>query len=214
MPYKNSEKDKEYHREYGKKYYQRNKEKIRRMARENEQRPEVKKRRKEHRKNYYETHKEMFRSLKKRYHEEHREEILKDGKRYYQEHKEEKREYERRHKNDKRHTSPEYKLRENLRRRLHQALKVYTNTGKIYSSKEYGIDYKAIIEHLKPFPADFSSGSYNAHHLKPLCTFKFINEDGTQNLEAIKEAFKPENHKIITEEEHKEIHKNGIQKSI
>ena len=125
------------------------------------------------------------------------------NKRYRQEHKLKLRIYDTKYQKKRRGVDPEYKIRKILRHYLSQALVTYTKTGKIMSSKRYGIDYKAIIKHLKPFPKDLSN--YQIHHIKPLFTFKFMNKNGSQNLKAIKEAFKPENHKWITSRKHREI---------
>lgn len=83
-----------------------------------------------------------------------------------------------------------FRILSNLRTRLCLALKKYSQTGKIASSKKYGIDYKAIIEHLKPFPEDLSK--YHIDHIKPLCSFDLTNP------EEIKKAFAPENHQWLT----------------
>jgi len=98
----------------------------------------------------------------------------------------------------------EFNIKIRLRYQLRQVLRNYSKTGKIMSSKEYGLDYKAIIENLKPFPKDIRG--YDIHHIKPLATFNFINEDGSTNLEEVKKAFEPDNLILITREEHKEIH--------
>ena len=91
-----------------------------------------------------------------------------------------------------------------LRMSLNHAFKKYTKTGKIMPSKKYGVDYKEIIEHLKPFPEDLSN--YEIHHIRPLHTFNFTNKDGSTDLKEVSKAFAPENHKLFTKEEHKEIH--------
>lgn len=90
---------------------------------------------------------------------------------------------------------PKNKIALRLRARVSEALKYYTKRGKIKSSNEYGIDYKAIIEYLKPFPEDRSL--YHIDHIRPLCSFNFINEDGSQNLEEIKKAFASTNHQWL-----------------
>ena len=56
-------------------------------------------------------------------------------------------------------------------------------------SKKYGIDYKAIIEHLKPFPKDISI--YHIDHIKPLCSFDLTSP------KEVKKAFAPENHQWL-----------------
>ncbi len=109
-----------------------------------------------------------------------------------------KMEYERtpenRRKNDdckrrRRKTCSKLIFTERLRNRLWNALKIYTTTGKIYSSRTYGVDYKAIIEHLKPFPEE--RHLYHIDHIKPLCSFN-LNDP-----EQIKIAFAPDNHQWL-----------------
>ena len=103
-------------------------------------------------------------------------------------------------------TNLDFKIAVTLRNSLRKMLKLYTKTGKIHQSGEYGVDYKAIIEYLKPFPEDLSN--YEIHHKKPLFTFNFVNKDGSTNLKEVSKAFAPDNHKWLTIKEHKEIHKN------
>lgn len=72
------------------------------------------------------------------------------------------------------------------------------------SSKRYGINYQKIIEHLKPFPEDLSK--YHIDHIRPLCSFQFINLDGSTNLDEVKKAFSPENHQWLTVQENLRKH--------
>lgn len=109
--------------------------------------------------------------------------------------------------NKKKKDDKDFALKCKLRYRLKDIFKIYTKTGKIMPSKKYGINYNKIIEHLKPLPNNLKN--YHIHHIKPLHTFNFVNPDGSTNIQAIQEAFKPENHKLVTIEEHKEIHRNG-----
>jgi hypothetical protein len=66
---------------------------------------------------------------------------------------------------------------------------VNSKTGKIKKSKEYGIDYGAIIEHLGPCPG--KREDYHIDHIFPLSAFDF------NNLEHIKLACAPENHQWL-----------------
>jgi hypothetical protein len=91
-----------------------------------------------------------------------------------------------------------YMIIKRLRRLLHLSLKNY-GKRKNKPSKKYGIEFYKIIEHLKPFPEDLSK--YHIDHIRPLCSFTFINEDGSENLQQIQEAFKPENHQWLLAEE-------------
>ena len=67
------------------------------------------------------------------------------------------------------------------------------------SLKKYGVDMDAIIKHLTPFPKDIEN--YHIDHIQPLSSFKFIEKDGSTNLEQIKIALAPENHQWLTAEE-------------
>ena len=64
-------------------------------------------------------------------------------------------------------------------------MKLYTETGKVMTSKEYGIDYRAIIDHLGPCPGD--RVEYHIDHIRPLCDFDL--NDPCQ----VQEAMSPEN---------------------
>lgn len=77
-----------------------------------------------------------------------------------------------------------------LRCLLNAALKRYTKGGKTNPSKKYGINYKKIINHLKPFPADITK--YHIDHIKPLYSFNL------ENPEEVKKAFAPENHQWLS----------------
>ena len=93
----------------------------------------------------------------------------------------------------RRKTDSDYKIRRLLRYRVWKVLKKYSQTGKIMRSKKYGIEFQAIIEHLKPFPKEIFK--YHVDHIRPLCSFDF------NDPEQIKEAFAPENHQWLTIQE-------------
>jgi len=171
-------------------------------------RPEIIKRRKEQGIKYYKENKERFNtpekkrknreSNKKRYYK-NREELLKINKIWMQNNKERRREWDNNYRKNKRDTSKEYNIKIRLRTLVYGAFKKYTKSGKIYTSNKYGIDYKAIIEHLKPFPTDLSK--YQIDHIIPLCSFKFVHIDGSIDLNEIQKAFAPKNHQWLTAEE-------------
>ena len=71
----------------------------------------------------------------------------------------------------------------------------YSKTGKIKSLSKYGINFKAIIEHLSPFPKDIEN--YDIDHVVPLSWFDH------DNLEEIKWAWAPENLQWLTREENR-----------
>lgn len=99
--------------------------------------------------------------------------------------------YRNSYRNNRRATDEPYRLKENLRSRLWSAFKAYSTTGKLRKADEYGIDYKAIIEHLGPMP----DGDFQIDHIIPLSRFDF------NDLAQIKIAFSPENHQWLSAEE-------------
>ena len=96
---------------------------------------------------------------------------------------------------ERRKIDKEYAIADRLRRSLNHALKKYAKTGKIMSSKKYGIDWKEKIESLKPFPEKIEN--FEIDHIIPLCTFNFTK------LEEIKKAFSPSNLQWLTREENR-----------
>ena len=100
---------------------------------------------------------------------------------------------------------PQINIKTNLSNRLRGSIRKYAKGKKITNAKGYGIDYDAIISHLKPFPKDISK--YHVDHRKPLCSYNFVNKDGTQNIKEIKKAFAPENHQFLLA--HDNLSKSG-----
>ena len=201
-------------REGGKEYYQKNKKQLLQQSKEHHKKyyQENKEIFKERQKNNYQKNKEQISEYNKKYRQENKDKSKEYMEKYQQEHKEPIKEYNRKYKQ-----RPEYKSEANfqskirriqdknynlivrLRNRLCGALRRYTKTGKVKTSKRYGIDWEKVIEYLQPFPEDLSK--YHIDHIRPLCSFNFINEDGSQNLEEIRIAFAPENHQWLTIQE-------------
>jgi hypothetical protein len=96
---------------------------------------------------------------------------------------------------ERRKVDKEYVIADRLRRSLNHAMKKYSKTGKIMSSRKYGIDWKEIIESLKPFPEEIEN--FEIDHIIPLCTFN-LTEVGE-----IKKAFSPSNLQWLTREENR-----------
>jgi hypothetical protein len=200
-------------KKYKKRWYQKNKERIRKERDNN--RKEINEKAKEYRKRernktrmrqkkYWEKNKGYYRQKSKENYNKNKEEIKKYKKEWKKKNPEYHKNYDKKYLANKYKTDKEFKISVNLRSALTRALKLYTKTGKVMSSKKYGINYKKIVEHLKPFPKDLTN--YQIHHIKPLHTFNFINKDGSTNLKEIKKAFMPKNHKWVTKKEHREIH--------
>ena len=95
----------------------------------------------------------------------------------------------------RRQIDTEFLIADRLRRSLHHALSKYSKTGKIMSSKRYGIDWRSVIESLKPFPDDIKN--FEIDHIIPLHTFELTNP------EEVKAAFSPSNLQWLTREENR-----------
>ncbi len=95
----------------------------------------------------------------------------------------------------RRKTDLNYAITDRLKRSLHHAMTKYSKTGKIMSSKKYGIDWKEIIETLKPFPKYLKN--FEIDHIKPLHTFNL-----TKTSE-VKKAFAPSNLQWLTIDENR-----------
>ena len=80
---------------------------------------------------------------------------------------------------------PSFRILCRLRALLHSALKRFSKTGKIMSSKKYGLDYKAIIEKLKPIPEDLEN--WHIDHICPTSKYDF------ENPEDVRRCFHPDN---------------------
>lgn len=95
----------------------------------------------------------------------------------------------------RRQTDMEFLIADRLRRSLHHALSKYSKNGKIMSSRKYGIDWKKVIESLRPFPTDIKN--FEIDHIIPLHAFDLTNS------EEVKIAFAPSNLQWLTREENR-----------
>lgn len=97
------------------------------------------------------------------------------------------------HRSRKLQVDPYFALVNRLRARVRRAFSYYAKRGKFLKSKEYGIDYEAIIKHIGPCPGN--QKDYHVDHIIPLSMFDF------NDLEQIKKAFAPENHQWLKAEQ-------------
>lgn len=187
--------------EYFKNYRQKNREKIK--LRDKTYCQEHKEETKERKKKYEYSEKGKLR--RKKYNQDNQEQLKKLHIKWYNKNKGKNcyklrvREYQK----IRRTEDKDFAIKSRLRSLVKIALKRYTKTGKIMKSRDYFIDYQAIVDCLKPFPENLKD--YEIHHIKPLFTFDFINEDGSTNLEEVKKAFSPENHKLLLKDEHRKL---------
>ena len=96
---------------------------------------------------------------------------------------------------DRRKIDKEYVIEYRLRRSLNHALNKYSKTGKIMSSRKYGIIWKDVIKRLEPFPKNLKN--FEIDHITPLRTFDLTNP------KEVKKAFSPQNLQWLTMEENR-----------
>ncbi len=172
-----------------KQYYQDNKKKINIASKKwiKDNPTGAKKIRKMSNKRYYKDNKEKIKQRSKKYLQSP---LGKEKRKQYKQNNKEKiNKTQKLYLRKKRKTDSIFAIRERLRGRLKSALRVYSKNGKVKTSDEYGINYKAIINHLRPFPRD--KHLYHVDHKKPLSSFNF------NDPEQIKLAFAPENHQWL-----------------
>ena len=160
---------------------------------------------------YYSKNKEVY----KKWEERNREKRLTQKREYYKSHKEEKKEYARINKerirvnkralHHKKKQDPMYRLIRKCRDFVHRCLE----SPKLHKTQVI-LGYTP--EELKKYLESNFYGNMNwdvrnweIHHIKPLDMFNFLNEDGTDNYEAIKEANKLSNLFPLFVEDHKKL---------
>jgi|SRR3989344_791991 len=95
----------------------------------------------------------------------------------------------------KRNTDISFLIADRIRRSLNHALTNYSKTGKVMSSKKYGLDFNKIIEKLKPFPQDIRK--FEIDHIIPLSKFDL------NNPENVGKAFAPSNLQWLSMEDNR-----------
>ncbi len=150
---------------------------------------------------YYIENKEIIDRHQAEYYATNTERIRIRHKAYYQKNKKHIR--AKQNEADKQHckNNTQIAIRRRLRFRVWKALDKYSRTGKIMSSKKYGIDYGAIIAHLGPHPNTLGlKGSWEIDHIIPLSRFD-LNDP-----EQIILSFAPENLRWCPAKENWEKH--------
>ena len=199
---------KERRKKQHKEWSQKNKERIKEVAKKYRQIPKNKLRKKQNGKLHYEKNKEEINKKKRAYAKKPKVKERKQKRmQIYMKRPEIKKRTEKRRKEyiqrpevkereraiyNKRYSEDiPFKIQKNLRRLFLKSFKCYSKgIGKQYSSKKYGVNFTAIIKHLKPFPEPVCE--YHIDHIIPLSKFDF------NNPEHIKMAFAPENHQWLT----------------
>ena len=157
MPYKGSEKQKEYMKKYReenkenilaqkKKYYQENKENI--LAQKKKYYQENKEQKLAKRKEYYQENKEKQKEYMKRYHQENREQIKKTAKKYREKNRDALNVRSNNYKSERYHTDPCYKLKSITSAHVRRALKSGKGGKSILPYVDWN-SYEELKEHLE-----------------------------------------------------------------
>jgi len=142
---------------------------------------------------YYVENKDDILAYCRQRHEDKKEEISARMKQYYQNNKDAIKKKNGKYTIERYKNDHKFCVKMRLRHRLREAFKRYSRNGKTMASKDYGIDYDAIFEHIGPCPGIITD--YHIDHIRPLCLFDF------DDLEQVKLAFAPENHQWLRKEE-------------
>ena len=160
---------------------------------------------------YYAKNKDKY----KNWEEANREKRLRQKHEYYLNHKEEKKEYaelnkerirvNKRNLHHKNKKDPNYRLLRKCRDFVHRCL---TSTKLYRTHSILGYTPEDLRRHLENnFYGDMNweVQNWEIHHIKPLDTFNFVNEDGTDNYDAIREANCLSNLIPLLKEDHKQV---------
>ena len=165
----------------------------------------------EKRKAYYHENKEHY----KKWEEANKEKRARQRHEYYIAHKEEIKEraeqnkerirVNKRNLHHKNKKDPNYRLLRKCRDFVHRCLtstKLYRTHAILGYSPE---ELKKHLESLFYEDMNWDVQNWEIHHIKPLDTFNFLNEDGTDNYNAIKEANCLDNLIPLLKEDHKKV---------
>jgi len=175
--YRKNPKVKIYKRTYNEKYYQKNKETLLKKNKNYREKPDVKIKIKKHDKKRQQTPRRQEQEKKRN---------QKPKRKAYN------KKYNRKYQKYRRKVDDVFRILHNLRNHFNKAMNLYSKTGKIMKSKEYGINIKGIIKHLGPKPDN--KLNYEADHIIPLSLFNH------NDPEQIKKAWDPTNFQWLTKE--------------
>lgn len=182
------EKNKEKLAEKNKKYYQENKEKIESQRRE-----------------YSKKNASKLKEYQKWYNKVNKDRISERNKKYYQEHKEYLKQQRNERTKYRTRTDPNFRMSRLCRKYVYRCL---NNKKKKRTEEILGYSFNELKEHIE---SQFYNGmnwevqNWEIHHIRPLDTFNFLNEDGTDNYEVIKEANCLDNLIPLFKEDHRRI---------
>lgn len=95
----------------------------------------------------------------------------------------------------RRKNDAQFAIADRLRRSLRHALEKYSDKGKVMSSRKYGLDWRAVINNLKPFPTPLED--FEIDHIIPLHSFDL------EDINQVKLAFSLGNLRWLTRSENR-----------
>jgi signal recognition particle GTPase len=102
-------------------------------------------------------------------HQNHHKEWIESNRKYV-------RNWKRSYESKRRKEDVSYKLKHNLNNRLLRCFTSFSTTGKLTSSKYYGINWKNILQKLiLTLPEDYNERKYHIDHIIPCSIFNFNN---------------------------------------
>jgi len=107
-------------------------------------------------------------------------------------------------------TNIQIKLKSNIMSRINKKIKLYLRNGKIFPvkyKKELNINL-IVINLIKELPNDFYEQKYHIDHINPLCSFDL------SDINQLKEAFSPLNHRWLLAKENMEKAKEDKLKKV
>ena len=149
--------------------------------------------------------KEALREYKKRYREENKEHIARHLKEYCIAHKEELKVKKNEYVKNRTKKDTVFRMKGICRAMVRRCL---TNKKKDRTQNILGYSPNDLKEHLESlFYGDmcWEVQNWEIHHIRPLDTYSFINEDGTDNYEAVREANVLDNLIPLFKEDHKKL---------
>jgi hypothetical protein len=147
---------------------------------------------------WYQEHKDRKKAYDKEYLEVNRDKIRRRRKRYYKANKDHIKKANAAYLKRRLKTDETFAIVCRLRHRLYMAFQRYSKNGKVGRSKDYGIDWQAIFEHIGPCPGPLSD--YHIDHIIPLSMFDH------DDPEQVRQAWAPENHQWLSATENLRKH--------